>query len=367
MSDLPKVSFSFSRTKKSLRPAVNIAEKPVSPRNHNPPREFITSIEDNEIKSDRPADAQLTIPLIRSRSGIVNRIKQIQNLGPAPDTLTLQALRELREEAQGKTHIAVNDQNGPTTVVLQTKEAHSAEPDDADYEAIPVEKFGLAALTGMGFDPLELSKDKKETIGPVRPKGLGLGADPRAIQPPVVKEQDKSKEELSWCTGARCQAIFGKRKGLYGTVEGLDGDTGRIIVRFTVSKEVVPTPQPTLRLVSAKEYATYATCLNQSEVEAYKADEASRKPVAIHSPHGHSVKRPDETFPIDDPPIKHRIPSKHHSLTSWVRPKLLVKLMDKKYQGGKYYKQKLNLIVLSWPLLMLNLVAALVELNLVNC
>lgn len=81
----------------------------------------------------------------------------------------------------------------------------------------------------MGFDPKSLDSSKRyflflsilphrEVLLPQRPKGLGLGADPTAVQD-AKQELLKSKiEKLTWDPGARCQIVLGKNKGLYGTV-----------------------------------------------------------------------------------------------------------------------------------------------------
>ncbi|VDP68217.1 unnamed protein product [Schistosoma mattheei] len=101
--------------------------------------------------------------------------------------------------------------------------------ENANYDAIPIEKFGVALLAGMGFDPKSLDSSKRyslflsilphrEVLLPQRPKGLGLGADPTAVQD-AKQELLKSKiEKLTWDPGARCQIVLGKNKGLYGTV-----------------------------------------------------------------------------------------------------------------------------------------------------
>ncbi|VDP79097.1 unnamed protein product [Echinostoma caproni] len=233
--------------------------------------------------------------------------------------------------------------------------------DDVNYDAVPVEKFGLAILAGMGFNPDELKNKKDDIVGPLRPKCLGLGADPKAVQAAKNSAEQTTKEQLLWKVGAKCQVVLGKHRGKYGVINGLDGDTGRVIIKFTLSKEILPILQPTIRLVSEKEYAQYANCLNQDEVNRYKAEEAEQqrhhplqkrdRSSPLHSSanqDNHSnglTKRPSELDDHPEPLKKSSSSSRPPDRrASWVRPNLLVKFLDKRYADGKYYKYKLTVL-----------------------
>ena len=91
---------------------------------------------------------------------------------------------------------------------------------DADYDAVPVTQFGLAALRGMG------SKQEIDARLPMAPppaarssKGLGLGAvlekDARGKK---AKVGEGEEEELMMKRGARCCVVKGRLSGRYGTV-----------------------------------------------------------------------------------------------------------------------------------------------------
>ncbi|GAA55438.1 G patch domain and KOW motifs-containing protein [Clonorchis sinensis] len=188
----------------------------------------------------------------------------------------------------------------------------------------------------------------QQPVGPIRPKGLGLGADPRVLQTPKPEENDESKKKLEWTTGAHCQAVLGKYKGKYGTVNGMDGDTGRVIVKFTISKEIASVLQPMLRLVPEKEYSKYANCLNQSEVDIYKAEEEQMQQQGEADPYK-SFSSYNDRFPYSKierdsyvPPHKPSHQPKSQDPYSWVRPKLLVRLLDRHYLNGRYYRQKVS-------------------------
>ncbi|OON21502.1 hypothetical protein X801_02598, partial [Opisthorchis viverrini] len=278
----------------------------------------------------------LVIPLIHSKHGIRRRMQAAtRSATSTTDALTQQALEEL---AAANLHIQL-----PSALV------DSDASGEVNYEAIPVESFGLAALAGMGFNPEDLKSATGQPIGSIRPKGLGLGADPRVLQTPKPEENDESKKKLEWTTGAHCQAVLGKYKGKYGTINGMDGDTGRVIVKFTISKEIASVLQPMLRLVPEKEYSKYANCLNQSEVDLYKAEEEQLQQQGAADPYK-SFSSYNDRFPYSKierdsyvPPHKPSHQPKPHDPYSWVRPKLLVRLLDRHYLNGKYYRQKVTI------------------------
>ncbi|KAA3681627.1 G patch domain and KOW motifs-containing protein [Paragonimus westermani] len=259
--------------------------------------------------------------------------------------LPVSAISKRESKPKEEVHAAgENDNNSRTdgnfTIPLKTVISASEEPEAVNYEAIPVEKFGLAVLAGMGFNPEDLKTANTQPVGPVRPKGLGLGADPHAVEAAKQDAKTPSEEKLFWRPGARCQAVLGKHTGRYGTVNGLDGDTGRVIVKLTITKEVVPILQHMLRLVPEKEYSKFANCLNQADVDRYKSEEVNGQ------------KNSDKVPEMDN--ITKRISSEQHqhdehayetsSKHSWVRPNLLVKFLDRHYLNGMYYKQKMTIV-----------------------
>ncbi|CAH8585924.1 unnamed protein product [Schistosoma haematobium] len=298
------------------------------------------------------------------------------------DPLTLQALQEIKEgillfpstfkylESQAFSSDSQNVHVNFDLKISANSSETTEETENANYDAIPIEKFGVALLAGMGFDPKSLDSSKRyflflsilphrEVLLPQRPKGLGLGADPTAVQD-AKQELLKSKiEKLTWDPGARCQIVLGKNKGLYGTLEGLDGDTGRVIIRLKVSKEAVTVLQHTVRLVPIKEYAAYSNCINQNQVDEYKAREAeqlllksnhnsdsdppgSKSTRYEQSTHSDSIRK-TSNISKEDKPLKCE-PNRPSGGISWLRPKLIVRCLDRNYCGGKYNKEKLIII-----------------------
>uniref|UniRef100_A0A182ISX5 G-patch_2 domain-containing protein n=1 Tax=Anopheles atroparvus TaxID=41427 RepID=A0A182ISX5_ANOAO len=90
-----------------------------------------------------------------------------------------------------------------------------------DYESVPIEKFGLAMLRGMGDPKKDAAKADGPDFGPVmRPKGLGLGADramkAKAANAPLIPPAQG--EVLTMKRGAQIKVLAGKHKDAYGTV-----------------------------------------------------------------------------------------------------------------------------------------------------
>ncbi|CAH8578838.1 unnamed protein product [Schistosoma rodhaini] len=362
MSDLkPKLAFSFLQRRKQLirNPKVTSLDTNNGENIIKGNKEFITSIEDKIICSTAKKDEELIIPLKRSKSSFHERMKK--NFLPAEslDPLTLQALQEIKEESQAFSSSSHNFHVNYDLKIPANSSETAEETENANYDAIPIEKFGVALLAGMGFDPKSLDSSKKEVVLPQRPKGLGLGANPTAVQD-AKQELLKSKvEKLTWNPGARCQILLGKNKGLYGTLEGLDGDTGRVIIKLKVSKEVVTVLQHTVRLVPIKEFAAYSNCINQNQVDEYKAREAeqlslksnhnsdsdplrSKSTRSEQSTHSDSIRKTSK-ISGEDKPLKCE-PNRPSGSISWLRPKLIVRCLDKNYCGGKYNKEKLIII-----------------------
>lgn len=100
----------------------------------------------------------------------------------------------------------------------------------------------------------------------VRLKGLGLGADPEVLKRSrevARRPVGKDDERLSWKVGSKCQIIFGRHNGQYGSVEGLDGDIGRVVVKLVASKRIVKVMQATVRLVTKAEFEKYGNYLSK--------------------------------------------------------------------------------------------------------
>ncbi|XP_012281720.1 G-patch domain and KOW motifs-containing protein [Orussus abietinus] len=142
-----------------------------------------------------------------------------------------------------------------------------------DYEQIPIDKFGVAMLRGMGWQPGKgIGRNEKvvaATIPELRPKGMGLGADKVTLQKQKeVKRKDE--EQLKLVKGAFVKIIAGKYNNNYGEIEGLDDDAGRLIVKLALGGNIVSLNEFMVQAVTKDEYSKNAKVLNSSSYEKYK-------------------------------------------------------------------------------------------------
>ncbi|CAH8552749.1 unnamed protein product [Heterobilharzia americana] len=275
------------------------------------------------------------------------------------DALTLEALKEIKEESQKFTSGNRNDHINYDIKIPMGALDNLEETDDADYDSVPIEKFGVALLAVPHvFCHIYLQRYPitSATKGPwTRCRSDGTSK----CQTRFTEGQDRAVVMGDRCS---CQVIFGKNKGLYGTLEGLDGDTGRVIVRLKISKEAITVLQHTVRLVSSKEYALYSNCINQNEVDEYKAREAEqlslksdrdsdpqslklRSSALRHATNHNSGSRTLKAS-AEDKPLKCE-PRRPSGSMDWLRPKLIVQCSDRNYCNGKYSGEKLIIMTVN--------------------
>lgn len=152
-----------------------------------------------------------------------SKLKEEPSEGPIDgETLEQRAAREILEDLKDRKSRS-NDKNSmvvplkPEDLPLDGGRQSTMD----DYESVPIEKFGLAMLRGMGWkeDPNAPKKNDKLPEGPIqRPKGMGLGAERvpkdknRQLIPPA------KDEVLTMKNGAFVKVLAGKHKESYGTV-----------------------------------------------------------------------------------------------------------------------------------------------------
>ncbi|XP_058058520.1 G-patch domain and KOW motifs-containing protein [Anopheles bellator] len=209
---------------------------------------------------------------------------------PKTETLEQRATREILEDIQQSN---VNSEQSSNFVVpllpedLPLDGARESSMDD--YESVPIAKFGLAMLRGMGWKDPDPKKVDPKAAGPdlgpaMRPKGLGLGAD-RAMKAKAINAHlipPAQGETLVMKCGAQVKVLAGKHKNAYGTVESIDEETSRVIVKFALGGAKEWLNEYMVMLVSKQEYNQYAKILNAAKYEEFKnrekleADEAER-------------------------------------------------------------------------------------------
>lgn len=290
-SSAAPISFSFSRTSARRRLADDAGAAPEE-------KDFLKTVEGRELQSVKPSETpkELVIPLIKN-----GRRRQPPTHAPGPSTNTetlvdgvlSQAVKELIEDSKKSLEERENSGVDPTLAIpmiqkgcIPNGERADSEPraetvpEEADYEAVPVEAYGLAMLRGMGWKPGEgigrtFNQVVKPRVNSLRPKGLGLGASLNEVQalvftgthhlPKPDEKQEKNKEDQpqGLVPGGAVVVLSGPHRGLYGKVEGLDPDNVRAMVRLAVGNRMVTVSEYCLRPVSQQEFEKNSLDLSQ--------------------------------------------------------------------------------------------------------
>ncbi|XP_030789623.1 G-patch domain and KOW motifs-containing protein isoform X2 [Rhinopithecus roxellana] len=379
------ISFSFTRMSARRR----LADSRDGARPSPEEKDFLKTVEGRELQSVKPQEApkELVIPLIQNGH---RRQPPARPPGPSTDTEALadgvlsQAVKELIEESKKSLEERENAGVDPTLAIPMiqkgcTPSGEGADsepraetvPEEANYEAVPVEAYGLAMLRGMGWKPGEgigrtFNQVVKPCVNSLRPKGLGLGANLTEAQaltptgpsymPRPDEEQEKDKEDQlqGLVPGGAVVVLSGPHRGLYGKdprkphsqlretqepdlvplrgqslvgkteeaglleVEGLDPDNVRAMVRLAVGSRVVTVRQQNGTASSRK------TVRNQELHVQQDNSERKRKHL------------PDR---LDGPAAKSEkaAPRSQH----WLHRDLRVRFVDKMYKGGQYYNTKM--------------------------
>ncbi|XP_063627284.1 G-patch domain and KOW motifs-containing protein [Cydia splendana] len=278
-----KISFGFTKTKK--------VEKPVAVER----KEYIECLEEKSIKVVGGEVVEEKAPLVITMKPntliTAERLKQIaeevekgaeevpapgdngakEDSQPESETIDQMAVRELLNEAKQEKKV-----EGPVlTVAVPSQPVLDGQKESTleDYDAVPIQEFGMAMLRGMGWTA-STDQQQKHKQPELRPKGLGLGADK------VIKEnqkknvsKDKKDEELSIVKNAFVKITTGKYSGLYGKVVSLDEDNGRVMVDITIKKETVSLSEFMMQPVSKSEYDKQSKVINADSYEEYKKNE----------------------------------------------------------------------------------------------
>ena len=393
------LSFKFEKTSKK-KVLTDSKLRDTSTKDDNAEKDYILDVRDKAIKGSlKPKEEKgpLVIPMIKSSdwrtkvntsdskasSSASNTNGDTKDINGDSKELSLldEAARELIEQAakenkdwndrseDGKPRLDAipsilanggsgaqneNDADGPKAEVSTME----------DYENVPIEQFGMAMLRGMGFKEGEgIGGFKKEVVPifdpQVRPKGLGLGASRPKKNEKVAKE---GEEKLELKKGAHVKIESGVNKGLYGEVEGLDEENGRVIVKLALSKSTTSVSENIIELVSKAEFKERGKVVNYDKYEKYKEKEEERQREERKRDRSRSVekkkkKKSDKyssktkktkVYEISDdssgssssPEVKRVKKSRR----TWVQTGLKVRCVDSRMREGKFYNVKMEVI-----------------------
>ncbi|XP_052026873.1 G-patch domain and KOW motifs-containing protein [Apodemus sylvaticus] len=351
-------------------------------------KDFLATVEGRELQSVNPPEVpkELVIPLIQNGS---RRQPLSKNSKPSSETSTVLtsdsvlslAVKELIEESKKSLEERENAGVDPTLTIPMiqkgcppsgegTDSEPQAEtvPEEANYEAVPVEAYGLAMLRGMGWKPGKgigstFSQVVKPRVNSVRPKCLGLGASLVEAQtlastashhtrPDGDREKDKEGQPQGLVHGGAVVVLSGCYRGLYGKVEGLDPDNVRAMVRLAARNHIVNVSEYCLRPVSQQEFDSHTSKpghVSKTSTEAQNRatgtasslqalqnqEDSKRRHKDSEKKRKHSPNRHDGPVPK----IEKAAPGNKH----WLHRDLRVRFIDKVYKGGRYYNTKMTI------------------------
>ena len=388
------LSFKFSKTSEK-KVLTDSKLRDSSTKDNNEERDFIKDVKDKAIiGSIKPKENKpLVIPMLKAKSYDFRTKgdKSDATSDPAQngdskegDSLMSEAARELLAEAAklNRDWDDRADDGKPKLDAIPTVIANALPGEMAneehldvslraevstmdDYENVPIEQFGMAMLRGMGWKEGQGIGGFKNEVVPifdpqVRPKGLGLGATRPNAKAKVVKE---GEEKLELKKGAWVKVVSGAKAGLYGEVEGLDGENGRVFVKLVVSKDITSVSENAIELVTKQEFKDKGKVVNLDKYEKFKEkekmkDERRRSPEKRkHSKESDkyssrrsrsgskekSTKYSSKVVEISDGDSSPEVKRKRKSRT-WVQSGLRVRCVDRKWKDGKYYNVKMEVI-----------------------
>uniref|UniRef100_A0A0P5MGM2 G patch domain and KOW motifs-containing protein n=1 Tax=Daphnia magna TaxID=35525 RepID=A0A0P5MGM2_9CRUS len=387
----PGVSFGFSSKRKHDNVKLTQSKLLDSTQEIHEETDFIKTVEHNKFNGSvkKPKKKELVIPLISKNRW---RIPGTANDGKAenlePSELDKQAENEILQETLKAVDGWENRGNGvPSNIdiplFMQNRVPSGFETDEKvdvtlradqstldDYEAIPVEAYGMAMLRGMGWKASEgIGLSRKGVAAPMevklRPKGLGLGAD-RTVLENAAKALTKPKdgeEELKVVVGANVQLLSGKHQGLYGQVLSMDANTGRALVRMAVGSNEIEISELFLKPVTVKEYRDSARVLNKEKYDEYKTKQEKERSEKEKRDHDSRKKRKHSRSPRhgsrrrsssrerreirdDKKDSRSKKPSKSSDVKRepWLHPLLRVRCVDSSFKDGQFYKQKMVVV-----------------------
>ncbi|CAF1171065.1 unnamed protein product [Rotaria sordida] len=281
-----------------------------STTNNNDQAELVTGFHNGEIKSSIPTVIKKELVIAAQPNAHHKFFKLKTNLGKTIvsnttssnepiNSLDDDARRALIREAQeanetwdqrnenGTIHVHTIEQDSVNTfmnnITSNENIIEEKEIENADYEQVPIEEFGMAVLRGMGYKEdtgLGISNKKQIDVfvPETRPRGLGLGADRKILEKinqlkrNLKKSGIDEKDDLCFENGAFVLIEKGPHRDLYGTIESIEEDVARITVSLAIGgtnkkKETVSISQYYVKLVTEKEFLKYSKYVNKSKAE----------------------------------------------------------------------------------------------------
>ncbi|CAK9295044.1 unnamed protein product [Gordionus sp. m RMFG-2023] len=313
-------------------------------------KDYIKSLDNKKIKSLNPTKKkEYIIPLIKNDNIL--------------STLEVEAINSLITESKEFKGVKNTSTDSNFMISLDKKidqpfSLPNVSVVNPDYNVIPIEEYGQAILKGMGWKPGDpIGLRSKTVIAPItpmlRPKGLGLGAEKiiseqesksHAKLRKIIESDDphpphsqgaEPEDNLDYSIGTHVVILKGSLyNDCYGKIEGIDEDNGRIIVKLAFHDDLAITiPKFLTKLITIKDFEKFLKKTNGQDIKSSEKDRI----VSFINP----VKQQYGLINMKEMPDKRTNHDAFKSSDDWVRLNLKVRIIDRKFKEGKYYKQKL--------------------------
>ena len=327
MSEAPRVAFKLGFGKRPVlntnaASAVQFDSGTTTTANSNS-IELVTGFDNGEIKSTAPKNVkqELVIPCQPNAHHRILKINKPTATATAPPSslptkTTTDSVNEIADEARrallldaqkaneawsertenGIARVHTIEQDASNTFMKDSTDKSDDETEkhaeDANYDEVPIEDFGMAAIRGMGYkEDTGLGISNKKTVDvfvpETRPRGLGLGADRKILEKiNKLKRNLKQsgideKDDLCFEKGAFVLIQKGPHEDQYGTIEFIEEDTARLNVALAIGgtnrkKEVISISQYNVKLVTEKEFLKYSKYVNKSKAEKVEQETTNK-------------------------------------------------------------------------------------------
>uniref|UniRef100_A0A915B925 G-patch domain-containing protein n=1 Tax=Parascaris univalens TaxID=6257 RepID=A0A915B925_PARUN len=323
----------------------------------------LTHFEDGAFPPDKEDSKKsadgLVIPLVKGNDWRIERLLRLKSEGKLSEEDC--AKLELLTAAVSPSVISVAEVSG-RSVAADASSAITAE--DADYEQVPVESFGLAVLRGCGWKEGEGIGMTNKRVVPLklpqrRPKGLGLGADINMGKPngkKVNSDDGENSDVRPLKKSSYVKITGGAYRDSYGKVQSFDEDNASVIVELAIGGNFVRVSEYAVMVVSTKEYERDAKCINKrdydrerrrierqnEEKERHEGIEERSKSSGKEKETQNRVSRRKES--------KRKCETKREKekdtvdARMWVQPELRVRFIDSNFMHGRLYNEKFRVL-----------------------
>ncbi|GMT25635.1 hypothetical protein PFISCL1PPCAC_16932, partial [Pristionchus fissidentatus] len=288
--------------------------------------------------------APAVIPMVMEVDWRVQKLLEQEKDGSITDTnrarleLLIESnpvLAEQRKKEQGE--------NTEDAIVVDTTKTLT---EDADYNLMSIESFGLAILRGCGWKDGEgIGKNPQKVplrLLERRPKGLGLGATPKTVDKKAAKNGEKGEvvsQDIK--SGSLIKVTQGLHKGAYAKVDSRDDDNSSLVARLALGGKVIRVSLFACYAVSQKEYDAEGKVLNRDEYdkERRRIDKEKEKYEEKRRERDGGERKKEKRR--DERDYERR---REEDTEVWARVDCRVRMISEDYKKGKHMDEKMRVV-----------------------